>query len=152
MNHSRGTNLLMTPKMHNVRQYVTVKEGLLTMRFYHIYLMGFCSIFYGMYMISVYKILGEDNGIDDLTLTIAGSCGAVANAASKFGSGLLVDRYGFKKIYVITLLIQILVASTIYFVVKLDKYVYFIWILLSQITLASHFSLFPTVVGKIYGL
>ena len=95
----------MTPKKEHIREYITVKEGLKTRRFYYIYLMAFCTNFYGSYIVAVYKILAEEVGIDDLTMTITGSLSAVVNASSKLGCGLLVDRFGFKFMYTFTVTI-----------------------------------------------
>lgn len=78
---------------------MTVKEGLKTVIFYKIYAMAFCSMFFGMCFVSLYKIFGLMNNIDDLTLTISGTLGAIGNSGSKFVCGILMDKFGFKKVY-----------------------------------------------------
>ena len=106
--------------------------------------MAFCSMFFCIYIISTYKIYGSSEDIDDFTLTMAGSLGAVANASSKLMCGILVDKYGFKKVYWAVLGVQVVISSTIFFIVKTNKYLYVIWVLIAHVELGSHYSLFPT--------
>lgn len=61
--------------------------------------MSFCSMFFGMCFVSMYKTFGLSNGIDDLTLSIAGSIGAAGSAVSKLVCGVLLDKLGFKIVY-----------------------------------------------------
>ena len=82
-----------------------MKEGLKAFVFYKIYIMAFCSMFFGMVFISLYKIFGLMNDIDDLTLTVAGTIGAVGGSISKFACGILMDKLGFKVVYGIILCI-----------------------------------------------
>jgi nitrate/nitrite transporter NarK len=107
----------MLPGSKDTRNYVTVKEGVSTPKYWHMYVMAYFSCFYGFYMASTYKNLGIDFGIDDLTLTIAGSVGSFFNGASRFGWGILADKYGFKLIYGALLVIQIIFSATVYFIV-----------------------------------
>ena len=88
-------------------------------------------------MAAAYKILGQDQGIDDLTLTAAGSIGAVFNGGAKVIAGILVDKIGFKVIYYSLLGLQIVLAFTIYFIVKLNKILYVIWVALGNVTLGA---------------
>jgi MFS family permease len=95
----------MSPGGKHPRNFITVKEGLKMRRYWHFYAMAFFSAFYGLYMASVYKTLGLENDIDDLTLTWAGSLGSLSNGVSRFGWGLIVDKFGFKKTYGVLLVI-----------------------------------------------
>jgi hypothetical protein len=45
--------------------------------------MIFCSAFYGMYMAGAFKNFGSKEGIDDKTLTLAGSLGSACNGLSR---------------------------------------------------------------------
>ena len=111
-------------------------------RYWHLYAMAFFSAFYGLYMASVYKNLGNENEIDDFTLTLAGSLGSFSNGVSRFFWGVAADKIGFKKAYGILLCIQIVFSATIFFIVKLNKYLYVIWVMVSYCTLGGHFSIF----------
>lgn len=59
-----------------------------------------------MYMASVFKSFGSVEGsIDDMTLTVAGSIGGACNGLSRVFWATLDDKFGFKKIYSIILVI-----------------------------------------------
>jgi hypothetical protein len=62
--------------------YVTVKEGLTSPRFYFLSWLLFQGIFFGIYMASVYKVCAIDV-LDDMSLTIAGAIGSVCNGGSR---------------------------------------------------------------------
>jgi hypothetical protein len=47
-------------------------------------LMFMIPLVYGMIMASIFKVFGQEKGIDDYTLTLAGSLGALANGISRF--------------------------------------------------------------------
>lgn len=142
----------MSPRGQHVRNFITVKEAVKLFKFYHLLLMLICSAFYGMYMTAAYKILGQEYEIDDLTLTTAGSIGAVFNGGAKVIAGVLADKVGFKIIYYVVLGLQIVLAFSIYFIVKLNKILYVVWIALTQASLGAHFTIFPFVTAKIFGI
>ena len=75
--------------------------------------MLFNGIFFGMYVASVYKgvALGY---LDDSTLTLAGSLGAIANGSSRFLWATLMDYIGFKKVYACVLIIQLTATIFLY--------------------------------------
>jgi hypothetical protein len=67
-----------------MRQQVSLRIGLTKWRFWHMFIMLFCSGFYGIYLTSVYKTFGSSKGgIDDFTLTLAGAFGSVCNGLSR---------------------------------------------------------------------
>ena len=103
-------------------------------------------------MASVFKIFGESKNIDDYTLTLAGSLGAIFNGASRIFWATLQDKIGFKKVYFIVCLIQALVSSTIFFIADANKYLYVVWVCLSYLCLGAQFSIFPTACAYIFGM
>ena len=64
-------------------------------------------------------------------MTTAGSIGAVFNGGAKVIAGVLADKVGFKIIYYVVLGLQIVLAFSIYFIVKLNKILYVVWIALT---------------------
>lgn len=107
--------------------------------------MLFFAQFYGMFMASSFKNFGCIEGdIDDFTLTIAGSIGSFFNGFGRLFWALLQDRFGFKKIYLIVLTIQVGVSASIFFIVTVNKYLYVVWVATSFICLAGNFSMIPT--------
>jgi hypothetical protein len=76
--------------------------------------MFFCSAFYGIYMASSYKNVGSTIGnIDDYTLSWTGAFAGLCGGVARIFWAYLLDIYGFKKVYGVLLVIQILVAGTI---------------------------------------
>ncbi len=57
-----------------------------------------------------------------------------------------MDCYSFKRVYGFFLALQILLSATIYFT-RHQKYVYLIFVCLSQACEGGHFSMFPTICG-----
>jgi MFS family permease len=65
--------------------------------------------------------LGSTKGdIDDRTLTWIGSIGAVLAGVAKIFWASMVDIYGFRKIYSIILVLQVIMAASIYTVVSIN--------------------------------
>ena len=62
------------------------------------YIMLFSGIFYGVILVSVYKIAAQGK-LSDHTLTLAGAIGSVCNGCSRIIWGALHDKFGFKKVY-----------------------------------------------------
>lgn len=114
------------------------------------FLILFLGIFYGLYTASVYKVAAQDF-IDDKALTLAGSIGSVCNGSSRIIWAAFQDRYGFKKVYYILLLLQLAVSASIYSV-RQDAVLYTIWVALSFLCEGGHFSMFPAAAAKIFGL
>jgi len=66
--------------------------------------MYFNGVFFGVYVASVYKTVALGL-IDDRTLTIAGSFGSFINGSSRILWASLMDKYGFKRVYLCILVI-----------------------------------------------
>lgn len=113
-------------------------------QFYQICVMLFCSVFYGILLVATFKNFGSvRGGIDDTTLTLAGSVGALVNGIFRVLWSLLLDKYSFRTIYSIILVIQIIMACSIYFIVVINKYLYMVWIIISYACLGGNFTTFP---------
>ena len=77
--------------------------------------------------------------------SIASLCGGL-----RFAWSLLIDRYPYKIIYGILLVIQIILAFTLSFVNK-SKGLFMTWICLCLFCEGGHFTLYPTMMAKIFG-
>jgi len=64
----------------------------------------FFGIFYGIYVASVYKVSAQDV-LEDHTLTLAGALGSICNGGSRIMWATIQDKYGFKRVYLVLLLI-----------------------------------------------
>lgn len=67
---------------HEQPNFVEFNDALKTGRFWHMALLLFFGMFYGLYVASVYKTTAQ-NSLSDLTLTIAGAIGSVCNGSSR---------------------------------------------------------------------
>lgn len=132
------------------RDYLTFNEGLRHPRFYHLLLMMVLGIFYGIYMAGVYKKTAQDY-LDDNTLTIAGAIGSICNGCSRYMWASLQDIYGFRKVYFVVMMIQLIVSATIWNV-KANEYLYPAWVAFSFLCEGAHFACFPAVTAKIFGV
>ena len=112
-----------------MEEAITVGEALQTWKFYHMALMIYCSAFYGMYMAVVFKNFGSVYGnISDSMLTLAGSLGAACNGLSRVFWATLFDKFGFKIIFGIIVVTEIIISSTIFFVVSYSDVMYVVWV------------------------
>lgn len=130
--------------------FITVKDALTSRRFYHMSLILFLGIFYGVYISSVYKLTAQDFLLDH-QLTLAGALGSVCNGCSRIFWASLQDKFGFKRVYFCLLLIQLGVSFTI-FLVRKNVVLYTIWVCLSYLCEGGHFSMFPTAAVNIFGI
>ena len=92
---------------------ITIKEAYNSTRFKQICALFLFGSFYGLYIASAYKVSNESN-LPDKTLTIAGSIGAVCNGGSRIMWASLLDKFGFRKVFSVIMLIQLVISSTIF--------------------------------------
>ena len=77
--------------------------------------MLFNGVFFGVYVAAVYKDVALNHGtIGDRELTIAGSIASFINGASRIMWASLLDKLGFRMIYMILLVIQLISALSLY--------------------------------------
>ena len=66
--------------------------------------------------------------------------------------GPLQDKIGFSKMYSIILVIELLVCSLITTIVKTNTMLYFIFVFFAFFCLGCHFTMFPIVMIRVFGL
>ena len=98
-----------------------------------------------------YKAFGEtfDHLNDDTFLTEVSSISAIFNAARFIWSGAL-DKYDFRTVYGVLLVIEIALAFTIRLTV-LSKASFAVLVCLVLFCIGGHFALFPNVLKQIFG-
>ena len=129
---------------------ITFREGVTSVRFWHMFVILFCGMFYGIYMAAVYKTAAQDV-LSDKVLTMAGAFGSACNGTSRIIWATIQDWYGFKSVYICLLVLQCILASTIY-AVRSNEVIYPIWVSLSFLCEGGHFSMFPAAAMRIFGL
>ena len=103
-------------------------------------------------LISVqFKDYGLKTINDDQFLTLIGSLGFVFNSCFRIIWGLLMDKFGFRKVYWILLTCQFSLICSLY-AISSYKAAYFLWICLMLACEGGHFSLFPAITLKQFGI
>lgn len=75
--------LLSTDPREFRKNEINFREGIKHSRFWHLWIMLFCSAQYTMFMASSFKNFGIEWGIEDYLLTTAGGIGGVCNGFSR---------------------------------------------------------------------
>ena len=68
-------------------------------KFWHLYLMNFCSAFYGYILISQYKVFGSQYFKDDMYLTTVGSVACMCGSFRFVWSMLLDFKFTYTQVY-----------------------------------------------------
>mmetsp|Transcript_36777 Transcript_36777/g.33006 ORF Transcript_36777/g.33006 Transcript_36777/m.33006 type:complete len:141 (-) Transcript_36777:288-710(-) len=106
--------------------------------------------FFGLFMANNYKVYGLEQVNDDQFLTIVGSVGSITNGCSRAGWALALDKFGFRKVFFIVIIIQSIISATINAVSE-TKALYLIWYAITMCTEGGMFSMFPAITGKVFG-
>lgn len=109
----------------------------------------FLSVFYGYFIANSYKTFGEEYIKDDSFLSIIASVSSFC-ACLRFTFGFMMEKLSFKTTFSILLVIQIFVSGTIYWAVR-HRWWYLFWMCFSYWLEGGHFTLMPTVCGKLFG-
>ena len=75
----------------------------------------------------------------------------IVNGSCRLLWGYLMDRFGFKPLMLIISFIEIAIASSFYFIVKIGE-LYFVCVLLIALCLGGHFSMLAPLFNKVYGV
>ena len=108
-------------------------------------------VVFGYYIVNTYKAFGETVDVlnNDSFLTLVSSVSALFNAARFAWSGAL-DKFAFKKVYAVLLVIQIILACTIKLTEK-SRISFAAMVCLVLFCIGGHFALFPNVLKQMYG-
>lgn len=112
--------------------------------------MVFFSISNGYFIATNFKNYGITKIPDDRFLTLVGSLSSLCNGGGRLLCGLLYDKFKFKKVYMLLLLIQMVNIVTLRLASNHDI-LYLIWICVALLCEGGHFVLFPALCWKVYG-
>ena len=135
---------------HVEEECPSVKKGMQTKEFWLLFFMSLCSVTPGLYVINSYKTFGSKEINDDEFLAVVGSVSSVFNGSFRYVWGQLMDKTSFKISYAILICTQTLLIMTLYYIASV-KALYLIWISIIVCCEGGHFSLFPTIIAKLYG-
>jgi Na+/melibiose symporter-like transporter len=127
-----------------------LKEAVKSSRFWFLCVLLFDGIFFGIYFASVYKV-ADQAVLKDKTLTIAGALGSVCNGCSRIMWASLQDKFGFKKVYLVLMLIQLISACVIW-KIRDNAGLYIFFACLVFACEGGHFSMYPTACAQIFNI
>lgn len=100
-------------KHGDYRDY-TYKETFRTPQFWLLYLAYFCGSFAGLMVIGHIAGHGRDSGLEPMLAAGAASWLAIMNAATRVLTGLVTDRIGTKKSFIIVFALQVVAMALLY--------------------------------------
>ena len=90
--------------------------------------------------------------ISDYTLTLAASIGSgIINGVSRITMGAIVDKFDFKKVFTVLMVIQ-LINSLICYWAAFYPILYFICVQINFWCMAGYFTIFPIALINVFGL
>ncbi len=138
LNRSRPVSI------ENVHLLVHDKTILKSLDFWLLYFISFFQIFYGYYIINIYKSLGASKIRNDYLLTLIGSTASLLNGLSRIVWSTLLDFFTFNQVYRVLLAIQILMIVSLEWSLSKSAYLYFANVCISMICEGAITSILPT--------
>ena len=147
--------LLISEKEGKAGQAVPVQDTAIAREvvspcFLTLFIAAFLSIALSTYISSAYKVYGNERFQDDKYLAVVGSVSAVVNGTSRFVWAELFVRVGFKPVYMLVLIVQIVVSATMDAVATTEG-LYLIYIVLISMNQGCHFVLLSKIYGRTKG-
>ena len=142
---------LLELKEKEVEENIPLLHVIKTWKFGLLYCLVVSHMFYGYYMSNEFKQYGFTGGLDDKTLTLIGSFGALFNGCFKIVWATLLDYYNFKPIYTIILCITISGLIAVHWAVY-NSITYFIVVCLAFMCDGSMTSMIPVVTNRVFGV
>ena len=141
------------PKKNEVEnENLSFGECVRDTKFWHLYLMNFCSVFYGYLLISQYKTYGTNYIPDDLYLTLVGSVGCICGSLRFLWSILLDYGYTYQQVYGLLVTTQFLCSNFIVYAANSqNKPLFLIIVSISIFCEGGHFVLLPSHCATVFG-
>lgn len=136
----------------NVASSLSPRQVLTKPNFYILWFMFLSNGMATMFIATLYKVFGLGFIHDDHYLAIVGSVSAVFNCAGRIVWGLLADLVSYKFCLVVMSAIMTVFMLTLYSTILGGKIMYFVWVCVIFFCVGGNFSLFPTAVGRAFGL
>jgi hypothetical protein len=132
-------------------------DGVCYPKFWILFFMNVCGASFGVFMAAAFKTYGMENifnekGLpDDYYLSFIGALTGIANGITRFLWALWMDHSGFIVVYRTLLVINLFCSLFIsYFASSHVGYAVIVFLSLS--CMGGHYSLWPTVTMKVFGL
>jgi hypothetical protein len=133
-----------------VPQCPDLKTAVQTVVFWQLLASMTFGLFYGVYILTVYKAFGQKYESDDYYLSILGSVGIVFNAMGRFFLPASLDYVPFKLTYSISLITQIALGSTFCLIAEY-RVLFAIWLCASFFASGGYFAMFAIECSRVFG-
>ena len=137
---------------NNVISSLHPKQVLLKPNFYILWFMFLSNGMAVIFTSTLYKIFGQEFITDDHYFAAVGSVSAIFNCAGRIVWGLVADLISYKFSLVIISAVMTIFILTFYSTILGGQVMYFIWVCVIFFCIGGNFSLFPTAVGRAFGL
>ena len=137
------------------KNIVTSLSPLQVLRKMNFYILWFMFLFNGiavLFTATLYKFFGNSFIDDDHFLATVGAIAAVFNCLGRIAWGLIADRVSYKFALVLLAAIMTIFTLTFYSCSLGGKAMFFIWVCVIFFCIGGNFSLFPTAIGRAFGL
>lgn len=135
---------------HDERECFSLKDAAKSKAFYLIISLMYLSVCNGYFMAANFKGYGITKISDDRFLTLVGSISSLCNGGARFMWGLITDRFPFKKIYMVILIIQMIEIATLRFISEYSI-AYLLWVSVALLCEGGHFVIFPPLCLHVFG-
>ena len=136
----------------NVVMSLTPLQVLKKVNFYILWFMFLCNGIAVLFTATLYKFFGNSFIDDDHFLATVGSIAAVFNCLGRIVWGLIADRVSYKFALVLLSATMTVFTLTFYSCILAGKAMFFIWVCVIFFCIGGNFSLFPTAIGRAFGL
>lgn len=128
-----------------------LKEILHDKRIYQIIIMNFCTLYFCFMVTNTNRSFGQLNLLNEKVLSNLSKVAAIINGSGRLVWGALFDKFGFKKLYILIVAVEIGISSTI-FQFGNNTIVYFIMVCVTALLLAGNIALMIPLYPKIFGI
>ena len=142
----------MTSWTKNVVMSLTPLQILRKMNFYILWFMFLFNGIAVLFTATLYKFFGNSFIDDDHFLATVGSIAAIFNCVGRIAWGLVADRVSYKFALVLLSAIMTIFTLTFYSCSLGGRAMFFIWVCVIFFCIGGNFSLFPTAIGRAFGL
>ena len=127
-----------------------MKTAVSTMVFWQLLAGMTLSLFYGVYILTVYKAFGQKYESDDYYLSILGSVGIFFNALGRFFLPASLDYVSFKVTFSVSLAAQIVLGATFCSIAE-HRVLFAVWLCASFFASGGYFAMFAVECSRVFG-
>ena len=135
-----------------VMRSLTPVQVLKKPNFYILWFMLLCNGIAVIFTSTLWKVFGQEFITNDHYFAAVGSVSAIFNCAGRIVWGLVADLVSYKFSLVIVSAVMTIFMLTFYSTILGGQVMYFVWVCVIFFCIGGNFSLFPTAIGRAFGL